>query len=171
MRKRPVPRSMLLLRLALVVGAFAFQACDVEGSRPTRAPQLTLEIAGVVESQQTGVEGSRGYADIKLDDGRTYRLYTDAAGPGWAVGDLLFSGTKPWLWVDTAQLRDPRSWPAGCYGYQKNGYERTSTVELDNGLTLDKAPNYAPLIVHQDNRLWGETLCLDKQARVFEIVG
>jgi hypothetical protein len=109
--------------------------------------------------------------DFTFDDGRTFRHYDSDGGPNPGVGDLLLAGSKPRPRIDLAQLRDPRSWPAGCYGFQENGYERASTLELDNGLTLDKAPNYTPLIVHQDNRLWGETLCLDKQGRVFEIVG
>lgn len=81
---------------------------------------------------------------------------------------------KPSPWVYYAPLKDPRSWPAGCYGLTQNGYELESTIELDSGLTLEKAPGFGrrPVPVpRKDNRLAGLVLCLDEQGRVFEIVG
>src|SRR5664280_716973 len=123
-----VSRPSLLARAALLLVALACVGCtDVEGGRPTIGPPHNLEVAGVVSSYRTGVDGSRGYIDYTFDDGRTYRANADAAGPGVAVGELLLAGNKPWPWVDRAALRDPRSWPTGCYGLGEGGYELQTT--------------------------------------------
>ncbi len=165
-------RRSWTLGVALAALAIATPACNLYTSQPTRGQTLTLEVAGVVAAKHFGVEGSRSYTDYTFEDGGTYRLY-DAAGPTPVVGDLLLSGSKPWLWVDRAGLEDPKSWPAGCYGYNENGYNRVSTIELDNGLTLQKTADFTwpAAAVHKDNRISGETLCLNKQGQVFTIVG
>jgi hypothetical protein len=163
-----------LVAAALLLVALASVGCtDVESGRPTIGPVSYLEVAGVVASEQTGVEGSTGYTGFTFDDGRTYRVPPNVGGARPAVGELLLAGTKPSPWVYYAAPRDPGSWPAGCYGLGQNGYELESTIELDSGLTLEKAPDFSwpARATHQDNRIWGAVLCLDKQGRVFEIVG
>ncbi len=167
-----VSRPSLLARAALLLVALACVGCgpwgtDVEGDRPTIGPERHVEVAGAVVSKHNGVEGSAAYTDFAFDDGRTYRSEGEAPEP--AVGDLLLAGSKPGPWVDRAPLKDPRSWPTGCYGLGEGGYELQTTVQLDSGLILEKAPNYSR--PGKGSRLFGLVLCLDKQGRVFEIVG
>lgn len=140
---------------------------DVPGDRPTMGPERHVEVAGVVVSKHSGVEGSAAYTDFVFDDGRTYRSAGEAPEP--AVGDLLLAGSKPRPWIDYAPLKDARSWSAGCYGYLAGGYERATTIQLYSGLILEKAPNYSR--PGKGEELYGLTLCLDKQGRVFYIYG
>jgi hypothetical protein len=162
------------VRLVIVMGVAALvtQGCGLIPGGSTRPPERTIEVAGVVVSRTVGVEGSRGYEDFTLADGRTQRIYSDAAGLAPNVGDLLIAGTTPYPWLGLAIPHGPPGWPEGCYEpLPQNGVETETTIELDDGLTVMKAPDFTwPGRPAHGNRLLNASLCLDTQGRVFEVI-
>ena len=76
---------------------------------------------------------------------------------------------KPSNWMLVAPPRVPvASWQGPCYGLVENGDERDTTVELDFGVTLQKAPDYDeggrnPKI---SARTFGGVICLNRDGQV-----
>jgi hypothetical protein len=161
------------VQLIIAVGAAALitQGCGLIPGGSTRPPERTIEVAGVVVAKTVGVEGSRGFVQFTFEDGSTYRVDT-GAGREPAVGDLLIAGSTPRPWMDLAIPHGPPGWPEGCYEpLPQNGVETQTTIELDDGLTVMKAPNFTwPGRPAHGNRLRNDSLCLDTQGRVFEVI-
>jgi hypothetical protein len=88
------------------------------------------------------------------------------------VGDLIIAGTHPDNWMLVATLRDDwGGYPKGCYGLGgQSGEDRETTVELDFGVSLQKAPDFNPTghvaLAHFGDR---GVICLDRQGRVTQI--
>jgi hypothetical protein len=136
-----------------------------------------IDAIGVVASSDFEIVGSNTVYTYTFDDGRTYSQTYEGhvlAGGGPSVGDLLIAGSKPsnWVLVATPQHPGPEA-PAGCYATRElNGEVHETSVDLLDGLTLPKAPNYAfgsdyPAGAH----LVSAVLCLDRQGRVTWISG
>jgi hypothetical protein len=164
-------RSRLAFRqvLALVAVVLVAQGCGLLGQgSPT--PNRPVEVVGVVASKEVRVVGSSSVIDFTFDDGRTYTMDNIGGPPG--VGGLLIAGSKPTPWAIGASLEDPDSgWPVGCYGLNENGTENETTVDLEVGATLPKAPNFDPTGRPKGSgRIWGGTICLDREGRVIKIV-
>lgn len=63
-------------------------------------------------------------------------------------------------------------WPTGCYAIQENGLETDTSIELDDGLTQLNAPNFSwPGQARGDHHFWGDAVCINREGRVFQIVG
>jgi hypothetical protein len=114
-------------------------------------------------------------SSYKFDDGRTFAMLHKghvAVGWGEGTGDLLIAGTHPDNWMLVARPQDIASgFPPGCYGLGgAAGYDRETTVELDFGVTLQKAPDFNPTghvaLAHFGDR---GVICLDRQGRVTQI--
>jgi hypothetical protein len=161
-------RSRFAFRFALALAAMALvtQGCGLFGQATPNRPVGTV---GVVASDKVG-----GGVFVTFDDGRTFRFDVNdetIAGHWPQVGDLLIAGSKPTPWVIGASLEDANSgWPVGCYGLVGNGTETATTVELDVGVTLPKAPNFDPNGRPKDGGpIGGGVICLDREARVINI--
>jgi hypothetical protein len=160
--------------LALAAVVLAVQGCGLLGQgSPT--PNRPVEVVGVVASESIGGQGTVTEVYVTFDDGRNFTYDTDyqvLAGIRPHVGNLLLAGTLPRPWTIGASLEDPASgWPVGCYGLNENGTENETTVDLEVGVTLPKAPNFDPTGRPKGSgRIWGGTICLDRQGRVIKIM-
>jgi hypothetical protein len=158
--------------VALLLGVLA-------GVAGCSTPQKEIDVIGVVASEGGAYDGPDMVDKYTFDDGRTYSMrYHGHAraveGPGVLpnVGDLLIAGTHPGNWMLVANLRDDwGGWPKGCYGLgSQAGYDTATTVELDFGVTLQKAPDFNPTDHGQPGRFGSMgAICLDRQGRVTQI--
>jgi hypothetical protein len=140
-------------------------------------PHKQIEAIGVVAA----VSGSRSGGDIidtyTFDDGRTYSMHfrgdRNLEGPGVLpnVGHLLIAGSKPDFWLLVARPFASPGYPTGCFGLGgAAGYDTETTVELDFGVTLQKAPGFNPT-GHGTLGRFGDrgVICLDRHGRVTQI--
>ena len=109
-----------------------------------------------------------------FDDGRRYEVrYQGHVAVGQPhLGDLLIAGSKPDNWILVAELRVPdSSWHVPCYALQETGEEKDTTVELDFGVTLQKAPDYdSPgRNPNYSTRISGGVICLNREGQVRRI--
>jgi hypothetical protein len=165
MRERLHPRSALRLTAMLTL-TIVLQGCGLLSSA-TQVPNRPIEVVGVVASEKTSVVGSRVFVDYAFDDGRTFS--TDAGGRSPQVGDLLIAGSKPTPWVIGASAETGSGWPVGCYSLDVQGIQHETTVELDIGVTVPKAPDFKVQPVPVLGEFWRGALCLDREGRALEI--
>jgi hypothetical protein len=171
MREQLHPRSALRL-IAMLMLAIVVQGCGFLFPS-AKAPDHPIEVVGVVASEKTGGQGSVTEVSVTFDDGRTFTYnthYRILAGGRPHVGDLLLAGSKPTPWTIGASPEIPSSaLPVGCYLLNENGTEHETTVELDIGLTVPKAPNFETQPVPGVGEHWRGALCLDREGRALEI--
>jgi len=170
MRGRLRLRQLALLALAVfsILGLTA--ACA-----DTSPPHKEIGAIGVVASVDWTAAGESGVYRIRFDDGRTYAMEggpVTGSGPSPSVGDLILAGSKPSNWMLVAPLRVPdSSWHVACYGLVENGEEKDTTVDLDFGVTLQKAPDFDengrnPMY---SSRIFGGVICLNRDGQVRRI--
>jgi hypothetical protein len=156
--------------LALIALLVLLQGCSLG----PKAPHKEIDAIGVVASETVATVGDDIVDTYTFDDGRTYsmRFNTNKGIQGNGdprAGDLLIAGSRPDNWVLVARPQDTASgFPPGCYGLGLlAGYDRETTVELDFGVTLQKAPDYDPT-GHVALAHFGDLgfICLDRQGRV-----
>jgi hypothetical protein len=169
MGKRHVATSAWGLT-AILTSAIVLQGCSGLFPASSRT-EYTIEVVGVIASERLGPERPVGTLFETFSDGRTYSLPNDfllLGGVSPHVGDLFIAGSKPEPWVVGASLQRPdQGWPAGCYSLIGGGINHETTLELDVGITVPKAPNYHP--IPGLGRHWVGALCLDRQGRAMEI--
>jgi hypothetical protein len=159
-----------LALLALVV----FSVCGLAAAC-TGATHKEIDAIGVVAAVDWTAAGGSGVYKISFDDGRTYEIEGGPAtggGPSASVGDLVMAGSKPDNWMLVAPLRVPdSSWHVPCYGLVENGDERDTTVELDFGVTLQKAPDFdeGGRNPKYSTRITGGVICLNRDGQVRKI--
>lgn len=133
-----------------------------------------IDAIGVVASETVATVGDDIIDTYTFDDGRTYaiRFNTNKGIQGYGdpgAGDLLIAGSHSDNWMLVARPQDTASgFPPGCYGLGLlAGEDRGTTVELDFGVTLQKAPDYDPT-GHVAPAHFGDRgfICLDRQGRV-----
>jgi hypothetical protein len=145
----------------------------------TGTPHKEIDAIGVVASLGGGRSGDSMVDTYTFDDGRTYSMtykveggVIEGGGVLPEVGDLLIAGSRPDNWMLVARPKEvSQGFPAGCYGLGPlAGEDRETTVELDFGVTLQKAPDYNPS-GHEALAHFGDTsiLCLDRQGRVMQV--
>jgi hypothetical protein len=154
----------------------ALAAALLWGGRST--PHKEVDVVGVVASEDGGQNAEGLFDSYTFDDGRTYVMQfhgdrdIDGTGVRPNVGDLLIGGSKPSYWLLVATPRDPRSgFPPDCFGLgSQAGHDTATTVELDFGVTLQKAPDFDPT-GHGTLGSFGVrgVICLDRQGRVTQI--
>jgi hypothetical protein len=171
MRGTPKIRRLAILAIALLVAATASAGCS------TQPPHKEIEAIGVVASEG-GDRNAEGLFDsYTFDDGRTYTMQfhgdRDLDGPGQLpdVGDLLIGGSKPSYWLLVARPFASTGYPTGCFDLAgQAGHDTATTVELDFGVTLQKAPDFSTT-GHGALGPFGTrgVVCLDRQGRVTQI--
>jgi hypothetical protein len=154
--------------LALIVAVAALAGCSA-----TASPKQ-IEAIGVVASQDRTFNDSGADYLFKFDDGRTFTLHYSVhqAIQEPRIGDLIIAGTKPDNWLLIAPLRVPDpGWKVPCYGLVENGEEHDTTVELDFGVTLQKAPDFEEGGRNPKNstRITGGVICLNRDGQVRRI--
>ena len=155
-----------LLAMAVLAAALLW------GGRST--PHREIEAIGVVASEDVAYDGPETVYRYTFDDGRTFtmRYPSHMITGGRTVGDLLIAGTRPDNWTLVATPRDPASgFRPGCFGLgSQAGHDTKTTVELDFGVTLQKAPDFDPT-GHGALGPFGAlgVICLDRQGRVTQI--
>lgn len=160
-------------RLVALVGvALALQGCWLVAGQGA-APNHPIEVVGVVASDRIGASAGITQVVATFDDGRTF-TYDDRsrnlAGVGPNIGDLLIAGSKPEPWIIGVEFRYPVTGQPGCYALTANGYERETTVDLDVGVSLPKAPTFKEQpLPGVGGRIWGGAICLDQDGRATEI--
>lgn len=163
-------RAMGVGRLTLVA-LFLGVLAGVAGCS---TPHKEIDVIGVVVSEDVAYDGPDTVYTYTFDDGRTFTMHYKGhvISGGQTTGDLLIAGTRPDNWVLVANLRDDwGGWPKGCYGLgSQAGYDTATTIELDFGVTLQKAPDFNPTDHGQPGRFGSiGAICLDRQGRVTQI--
>jgi hypothetical protein len=164
MRGTPRVGHMAILVIALLMAAPASAGCD------TRHKEI--EAIGVVASVNVDYSGPDTVYSYTFDDGRTFALRY-AGHIGTRVpdqGELLIGGNQPDAWVLEGQSD---GCPTGSYGlYEMTGRETGTTIELDFGITLEKAPDFTPRAPSLQGRGIGgqNMICVDRQGRVLKII-
>lgn len=174
-------RKLRLGQLALLAVAVAVVAGSVYwlAAAWTGAPPKQIDVVGVVASETVVTVGTDYVDTYTFDDGRTYAIrykvdggVVQGTGVRPKVGDLLIAGSRPDNWILVATPRDTGSgFPPGCYGLgSQAGQDRETTVELDFGVTLEKALDYNNS-GHISLAHFGDqgVICLDRQGRVTQI--
>lgn len=161
-----------LRRLALL----ALAACSVVAltSACTGTTHKEIEAIGVVAHEDVAYDGPGTVDSYTFDDGRKYEVhYTGHVAVGQPrIGDLVMAGSKPDNWMLVAPLRVPDSSShVPCYGLVENGDERDTTVELDFGVTLQKAPDFdeGGRNPKYSTRITGGVICLNRDGQVRKI--
>lgn len=165
---KPLAQRALVLAALLVTLA----GCGLTTPPGSFAPHKEIEAIGVVASQKVAaVEAGVEYT-WTFDDGRTYALTFEGTGAAAAAGTLLIAGSKPRPWTLIGSPQDPDSgWPKGCYKTMDYTVEEhDTTVDLDIGVTLQKAPDYQPSLRSLGER-WRAEMCLDREGRVMKLYG
>ena len=158
---------LVLAALVLLVVAPLLAGCST--------PHKEIDAIGVVVSIGPTVTGDLTTYRITFEDGRVYEMPggpMSGSDPGPSPGDLLIAGSKPDNWMLVARLRDPFPDLVGpCYGLVENGDERDTTVELDFGVTLQKAPDFEEGGRNPKNstRITGGVICLNRDGQVRRI--
>jgi uncharacterized protein YceK len=162
------PLAQALLLAALLA---SLAGCTSVTSSPSASKtHWEIEVTGVVASTTVTSWGASTTFTFTFDDGRTYTLNnpnTISGKPG--IGDLLIGGSKPSPWMMAAHPQYSR--PEGCYEIDENGEEHDTSVELDVGVTLQKAPDFDPTGRSQGaTRIQGAAICLNSQGQVMRII-
>jgi hypothetical protein len=154
-----------MLALGLILAVPLVAGCST--------PHKEIDAVGVVASQDMSFNDSGTAYTFKFDDGRTFTMhYAGHVGVAQPrIGDLIIAGSKPSNWMLVARQRDPVPDLVGtCYGLVENGEER-DTVELDFGVTLQKAPDFEEGGRNPKNstRITGGVICLNRDGQVRKI--
>lgn len=166
-------RGRLRLRRFALLGLVVFSVCGLAAACAS-TPHKEIEAIGVVASQDLVFNDTSTTYSFTFDDGRTFTMnYPGHVGlPQPRIGDLIIAGAKPDNWMLVARLRDPMPDLVGpCYGLVENGDERDTTVELDFGVTLQKAPDFEEGGRNPKNstRITGGVICLNRDGQVRRI--
>jgi hypothetical protein len=135
-------------------------------------PHWEIEAVGVVASENVTIVGTGSEVTYTFDDGRTYTMHYEwHVIPGDPpVGDLPIAGSKPSNWILAATPQHPgQGAPDDCYATQESyGEVHETSVDLFDGVTLPKAPNYFDPGGRYPNgaHLSSASACLDRQGRV-----
>ena len=165
MRGRLQLRRLVLLALAACSLVALTSAC-------TGTPRKEIDAIGVMTAMEPTAAGGQR---ITFDDGRVYEMPggpVEGRGSAISVGDLVMAGSKPDNWMLVAPLRVPDSSShVPCYGLVENGDERDTTVELDFGVTLQKAPDFdeGGRNPKYSTRITGGVICLNRDGQVRKI--
>jgi hypothetical protein len=165
-------RGVLLAVRLLAAAALLVSAAGCSGQ-----PHKEIEAIGVVASEDLATVGTDFIDTYTFDDGRTYTIrYSVNGGIQGNVrparGDLVIAGSEPGYWMLAATPQNASSGcPEGTYGLgTQAGYDRETTIDLDFGVTLQKAPDFDPsshvALAHFGNR---GIICLDRQGRVTKL--
>lgn len=164
MRGKTRPRFVIVAFALLVITAVA--GCST--------PHKEIDAIGVVAAVEWTPAGNSGVYKVTFDDGRTYEMQggpQTGLGPSPNAGDLLIAGSKPSNWMLVAPLRKISDMPVPCYGLVENGEERDTTIELDFGVTLQKAPDFdeGGRNPKFSTRITGGVICLNREGQVRKI--
>ncbi len=168
MRGTPEIQRLAILAMALLVAATVSAGCDNRHKE--------IEAIGVVASVNVDYSGPDTAERYTFDDGRTFTLrysgHIATGGPG--PGELLIGGNQPYGWVLEGQSDAPNfGCPEGSYGlFELTGRDTETTIELDFGVTLQKAPDFTPRGQSRLGKSIGgqNMICLDRQGRVLKII-
>jgi hypothetical protein len=156
------------LSLSLAVGV-TVAGCIFYGN--IRSPERVPAVIGIIATVEPGKSSGQTFA---LDDGRTIVIPSDAellnGGAGAEPGDLMLAeiaGDEPW-WI-TLRLYDDWQFIDRCFQLD-TGYaeERHGQIVTEDGLVIDKAPNFDSGGVAHDGRYddpRGTFFCLDEEGR------